>query len=313
MRVLVTGAGGFVGRHLVKNLIDFGHEPLSFDLKPLKSSPPETSFQGDLRNADELNKMVASLNPEGCIHLGGIAFVPMGWTDPHLVFSVNVLGTINLLEAFRLNAPQARMLVVTSSEVYGMCPKDHLLHEDSPLDPSGLYGVSKVAADLMALLYARRYSMHIMTARPLNHIGPGQSPAFVSSAFADQILDIVLDRKNPPVIKVGNLETERDFTDVRDVVRAYRLLLEKGKAGEAYNIASGKKVKIRFLLDELCRLARVDPVIEIDPQRYRLSDSSPAVDSGKILREAGWKPEIPISQTLEDILTFLKKKRCAGI
>ena len=183
--------------------------------------------------------MVSELAPDACIHLAGIAFVPLGWTDPELVFSVNLLGTINVLEAFRLGAPKARLLIVTSAEIYGRVPGSHAFAEDAPLTPDNLYAVSKMAADLSSLLYARRYGMHVMTARPGNHIGPGQSPRFVTSAFAEQIVKIAR-KQTEPVLKVGNLECERDFTDVRDVARAYRLIAEGGRAGEAYNISSEK-------------------------------------------------------------------------
>ena len=191
MRILVTGACGFVGRHVVSELIRAGHTPLAFDaVKPAEPPLPADVHIGDLRDAPVLRRVVSELAPDACIHLAGIAFVPMGWTDPELVFSVNLLGTINVLEAFHATAPKARMLIVTSAEVYGRVPGSHAFTEDAPLMPDNLYAVSKMAADLSSLLYARRYGVHIMTARPGNHIGPGQSPHFVTSAFAEQIVKI---------------------------------------------------------------------------------------------------------------------------
>ena len=306
MRVLVTGSSGFVGRHLVRHLVESGHEPLCFDLiEPVGGQTASLRTHiGDLQDVAGIAQHVRTLKPDGCIHLGGIAFVPMGWTDPGLVFSVNVTGTINLLEAFRAEAPAARMVVVTSSEVYGMTPRKEVITEKHPLTPSNLYGVSKMAADLSAQLYAKRYNMPIVVARPLNHIGPGQSPRFVTSAFAEQLIDIAHGKKKP-AMRVGNLETERDFTDVRDVARAYRLLLEKGRPGEAYNITSGTRVRIRTVLDQLCELAGVHPQIDVDPQLYRPTDSSPVIETVKIREEAGWRPEIPLRTTLQDILGSL--------
>jgi GDP-4-dehydro-6-deoxy-D-mannose reductase len=308
VRILVTGACGFVGRHVVSELIRAGHTPLAFDAAQPAGPPlPADVHIGDLRNASVLGKVVSELAPDACIHLAGIAFVPTGWSDPELVFSVNLLGTINVLEAFHVGAPRARMLIVTSAEVYGRVPGNHAFAEDAPLTPDNLYAVSKMAADLSSLLYARRYGMHVMTARPGNHIGPGQSPHFVTSAFAEQIGKIVK-KQAEPVLKVGNLECERDFTDVRDVARAYRLIAEGGHPGEAYNISSEKLVKISAVLDELCLLAGVSPEIIVDPDRYRPLDARPRIDSSKIRKELGWEPQIELSTTLRDVLASMERR-----
>ncbi|MFH0953840.1 MAG: GDP-mannose 4,6-dehydratase [Verrucomicrobiota bacterium] len=305
MRILVTGALGFVGRHVLRELAGAGHELLGLDLGTHPGPAPCPVYQADVRDAEAVSKVVREVRPEGCIHLGGIAYVPMGWIDPNLVFSVNLLGAIHLLEAFRQHSPRTRILVVTSAEVYGRKPSDHPLGEDVPLTPSNLYGVSKMAVDLSSLLYASHHGMAVMTARPGNHIGPGQSSKFVSTAFAEQVVRI--QRKQvDPVLRVGNLECERDFTDARDVARAYRLLIEKGRPGEAYNIASGKPIRIRVILDELCSLAGIQPRIEVDPERYRPTDSHPMIDSSRIRREVGWTPQIPLSNTLKDILEDIK-------
>ena len=308
MRILVTGACGFVGRHVVNELIRAGHTPIAFDaVKPIEPLPSPDLHVGDLRDETSLKKIVKEVTPDACIHLAGIAFIPQGWTDPQLVFSVNLLGTINVLEAFRVSAPHARLLVVTSAEVYGRHPSLHAFAEDSPLSPDNLYAVSKIAADQSALLYAHRYGMHIMTARPSNHIGPGQSPHFVTSAFAGQIVKIAL-KKAEPVLKVGNLECERDFTDVRDVAHAYRLIIEGGHAGEAYNVSSEKLVRITTVLNELCRLRGVSPEIVVDPARYRPLDVRPRIDSTRLRQELGWNPERDLSTTLRDVLTDIERR-----
>ena len=309
MRILVTGACGFVGRHVVSELSRAGHAPLAFDaVQPTKESPlPINVCIGDLRDASLLRKTVFELKPDACIHLAGVAFVPMGWIDPELVFSVNLLGAINVLEAFHLGAPEARLLVVTSAEVYGRIPAAHAFTEDAPLTPDNLYAVSKMSADFSALLYARHYGMQIMTARPGNHIGPGQSPRFVTSAFAEQLVKIAKQQANP-ILKVGNLQCERDFTDVRDVARAYRLIVEGGRPGQAYNISTGKPVKISDILDELCRLAGVAPKIVVDLDRYRSLEVRPRIDSSKIRKELGWEPQIELSTTLSDVLASVERR-----
>jgi len=300
MRVLVTGVRGFVGRHLVPELSRHGHTVYGVTLPGEEPFPPPYGFTCDIRDAESVRQAVRQAAPEACVHLAGIAFVPTGWTNPDLVFSVNLNGTIHLLEALRSEAPGARTLVVTSSEVYGREPSARALTEEAPLNPSNLYAVSKVAADLSSALYARRYGMTVMTARPQNHIGPGQSPNFMSQSFAAQLAAIA-SGKAPPILRVGNLECLRDFTDVRDVARAYRLLLEGGRAGEAYNIASGKLIPVRTVLDELCGLSGTRPTLQTDPERYRPTDSPPLLSIERIRQRVNWQPEIPLARTLRDI------------
>jgi len=297
---LVTGSNGFVGQHAVRDLRTAGHDPVCFDMVPGSAGVSEEMYTGDIRDSKTVLRVVEQVQPDACIHLAGIAFVPVGWTNPQLMFSVNVLGTLNLLEAFRHAAPTARVLVVSSAEVYGRVRGSAPFTEDIALAPTNPYGISKVAADLETLLYAERYDMPLMTARPGNHIGPGQSVDFVASAFARQLAQMANSSGNR-IMRVGNLENERDFTDVRDVVRAYRLLLEHGKSGRAYNVAAGQEVKIQFLLDTLCEAAGFRPQIEVAPERYRPTDSVPELDISRLQRHTGWTPQIPLKTTLCDI------------
>lgn len=290
MRVLVTGGSGFVGGFVRRDLEAAGHTVVLHGHE-----------HGDIRDPAQVEALVRDARPDACLHMAGIAYVPRGWTEPDLVFSVNVEGTIRVLEALRRLAPAARTLVISSAQVYGNTPRGRPLTEDDALEPDNLYGVSKVAADLMALLYARRYGMAVMTARPCNHIGPGQSTDFVVPAFAAQLKAIAAGRREP-VMRVGNLESLREFADVRDVARAYRLLLEGGVGGRAYNIATGKLVKIGDLLERLCQVAGVRPAIEVEPKFYRPTDAQPALDTARIAADIGWATKIPLEQTLADIL-----------
>lgn len=312
MRILVTGARGFAGRHLTRRLREAGHDVAATDAPPLSGDPGDSCLPCDLRDAGAVDRLVSQTAPEACVHLGGIAFVPLGWTDPELVFSVNLIGTVYLLEAFRKQAPAARLLVVASAEIYGRDAAGAEIDEDAPARPDNLYALSKLAADQTALLYARRYSMPVMTARPGNHIGPGQSPQFVTASFAAQLARMAMGRQ-APILKTGNLDAIRDFTDVRDVARAYQLLLECGVPGEAYNISSGRFVAIRAMLDLLCTVSGIRPRIETDPALFRPADPPPPVNSGKLRKHTGWSPEIQLETTLRDLYAVsLAQAREAG-
>ncbi len=303
MRILVTGACGFAGRHLVAELLAHGHDPAALDLAaPPSAFPPSVLYRrADLADAAQLHQAVAEIQPEGCIHLAGLAFVPIGWSDPARMMQVNLIGTINLLEALRRGAPHARLLLISSAEVYGRTPPSAPLTEDAPLQPDHPYALSKSAAESMAFLYERRYGLPALAARPCNHIGPGQSGDFVVPSFAAQLREMAAG-KRPPVMQVGNLDSRRVFLDVRDVARAYRLLMESGVPGRAYNVAGGDERSIREVLDMLCRAAGIQPRVEVDPARFRPTDRLPLLDGARLERATGWRPQIPLEETLRDIM-----------
>ena len=215
---------------------------------------------------------------------------------------MNVEGTARLLEAFRQHVPSAKVLVVSTSHVYG---DDHNgpISEESALAPTSPYAVSKAAAGLITRSYAHSHGMHTMIARPSNHTGPGQSECFVVPSLVSQVRDMC-SSCSAPRIEVGNLASERDFTDVRDVVRAYRLLLAKGHCGEAYNIASGKQVRVGTILETLCKSANIDPEIVVEPGKYRPTDRSPTLSTKKIQEHTGWQPSMDFSATLQEMLEF---------
>lgn len=301
MRILVTGASGFVGRHFLVEAAAGGHAAFAMDVVPPPAGVACAGFfSACLTDPDALRDTISRCRPDACMHLAGVAFVPTANTDPVGVMNVNIMGTGHLLEAFRTTAPKARILVASSAQVYGHRPRPNPVREEDPLAPDSLYGITKAAADDIARFYASQYGMAAMTARPYNHVGPGQSTHFVVPAFARQVRDIQRGKSN--VIKVGNLDSRRDFTDVRDVVHAYRLLLERGEAGLAYNIASGRHTAVRTILDQLCELAGVKPRIERDPALYRPDGACSILDTSRLVAATGWQPQIPFAQTLKDIL-----------
>ena len=309
MKVLVTGCNGFAGRHAIAALRQAGHEAVGGDLA-LAPGGASAGVELDVRDLASITRALEAVRPDAILHLGGIAFVPLGWTEPQQVFSVNTIGTLNLLDAVRQHAPRTRVLVVTSAEVYGSHPAPAPLAEDAPYRPDNIYGVAKAAADHATLLYAAHHRLDVMVARPSNHIGAGQSRDFVSSSFAAQLADIAAGAK--PLMRVGNLDQRRDFTDVRDVARAYVRLLEQGRAGLAYNIASGRMIPVRDILDTLCAIAKVRPQVEVDPALFRPNEDRPSYDTARIFAHVGWKPEIPLRRTLETVYADILARRAGA-
>lgn len=306
MRVLVTGGRGFVGGHVTADLKAAGHEVFSLARPQDCPRPGPNDCVADICDMEAMARVMRDLRPDGCIHLAGIAFVPVGWSQPRLVFDVNVGGALNLLEALRAHAPACRLVFVSSGLVYGANDPDRPRDEQSALDPQSLYAVSKVAADLNTLLYAKQYGLHLMTARPCNHIGPGQAADFMAPSFAKQLADIAAGRQ-PPRMRVGNLESVREFMDVRDVASAYRLLLERGRAGEAYNISAGCAVPVGEILRKLSAIAGVTPELETDPARYRPTDRQPMIVADKLRRDTGWSPRHTLDQSLADIYAWVAR------
>jgi len=308
MNILVTGANGFVGGHAIRELLSRGHSVFATDTAPgaAPSLPAGIPYRpADIRQPADIDALLDAARPDAILHLGGIAFVPVAWEDPALVFHVNTIGPLHLLAAVRRKNPAIRMLLVTSAEVYGIhAPSPVSLDESAPYAPENLYGVTKAAADHGAMLYAAHHGLDLMVARPSNHIGPGQSAPFVTTAFARQLKDIAV-RGAPNRMNVGNLDALRDFTDVRDTVRAYALLLEKGHARTAYNIATGQLVTIRSILDRLCEIAGVRPDIQVDAALFRPDPPRPVLSPALLREHTGWTPKIPLADTLRDIYDAL--------
>lgn len=307
MRVFITGATGFAGSHLVTDLLSKGHQLIvlvhpASSHQALPESPQITSIEGNLMDLASLKKAVSLARPDVIYHLAGQAYPAKSWEDPAFTLAINTGGTANLLEA-AVHYGRPRVVVITSAEIYGMVTPDELpLTEASLPQPRHPYGVSKWAAGKLVDIYWKRYQLPAVEARPFNHIGPHQALGFVATDFASQLAAIKLGKK-PPLISVGNLGAQRDFTDVRDVVEAYQVLAESGKPGEAYIICSGKPVSIQFLLDTLIELAGVNVEIEYDQARMRPSDTPSLYGSyEKIKQDTGWAPRFDLRQSLSDAL-----------
>ena len=296
MKILLTGHSGFVGTHFQRiaggiPLSDDGGEPL------------------DLLERARIAAAVSEIAPEAVLHLAGQAFVPESFRDPHATFEVNVTGTLNLLLALKAAGFRGRMVYVSSSDVYGLVsPGDLPLREDRPPRPRSPYAASKVAAEALAYQWNCTESFEVVIARPFNHSGPGQSSNFVISNFAKQVAEIGAGR-HEPVLRVGDIDVTRDFTDVRDIVRAYELLLQKGRGGEIYNICAGRETSVRAIRETLLRLAGLEARIEPDQERMRPSEQRRVAGSpAKLENETGWKAEIPLEQTLTDMLAYWEKE-----
>lgn len=290
MRALVTGATGFVGPHLVAHLRDSGDDVVGLDDGIVEICDP-----------DAVTAWLERHEPEVVFHLAGWADVGGSWAAPQQAFRVNAEGTLNVLQA-ALAAGCRRVLVVSSADVYGIVDEADLpITEQHPLRPVSPYAVSKVAADYLGLQAWLGRGLEVVRARAFNHLGPGQSDRFVAPAIASRVA--ANERDGGTEVPVGNLAARRDVTDVRDVVRAYRLLVERGQPGEPYNVCSGHDVAIADLAEHLLAMAKQPMRLVVDPERQRPVDV-PVLrgDRTKIEQATGWSPEIPLERTLADVL-----------
>jgi len=300
--VLVTGATGFAGSHLVRHLEARGGEAI---VGTTLDRPESAALRRcDVTRPDEVRRLLSEVKPSVIYHLAAQAHVGESFRQPLEAIQGLVASAVGLLAAAAELSPMPRVLFVSSAEVYGASERP--LAETSPLDPDSPYAVGKLAGEAYARLAARR-GLAVVIARPFNHIGPGQSEAFACSGFAKQIAEAEVGAR-PPVVEVGNLSPERDFTDVRDTVRAYPLLLERARAGEAVNVASGRAIPVSQILDGLVCLARVPIEVRRSPARERAGEAPRRVGDTSKLRALGWAPEIPLEQTLRDTLEAWRAK-----
>jgi GDP-4-dehydro-6-deoxy-D-mannose reductase len=293
---LLIGGTGFVGWHMQQVL-----QP--------QFNVVATGHAVDIRDAEQIGALVKSVGPHVVINFASVTTVRESFEDPLNAYRIGFLGTLNLLLALKEHGFRGRMLSVSSSEVYGFPSSDELpTSEAAILRPMSPYSVSKAATEALCYQWSQTEQFDIVTARPFTHIGPGQSDRFAVSNFTKQISEILLE-KRVPVIRVGDLQTTRDFTDVRDVVCAYQLLLEKGRSGQVYNVCSGQETSLRSLLSELITIAGVSIRVEQDEGLMRQAEQRRTCGSyQKIHKEIGWSPTIPLSRTLADMLAYWSDK-----
>ena len=301
MRVLVTGADGFVGRWLVSHLEEAGDEVLSACGQ--HATPHERTRSVDLRSRDQTGALLGWAQPEAIYHLAAVAFGPDVQRSPGEALEITIGGTLNVLEAAATLDRRPTVFIPSSGEVYGRPTTTRVLSEDDPIAPVSAYGSTKAAQELVAFAYHHAGVLPIVVARSFNHIGPGQREAFVVASFAKQLADIEAGRQEP-VLRVGNLAPERDFTDVRDVVAAYRLLVVGGHVGGIFNVASGAAISIRTVLDRLIDLSGLEVRVEVDERRMRSVDPPRIVGNAELLRRTtGWAPRHSLDETLHDVWT----------
>lgn len=311
MKVLVTGAEGFAGEHLLSHLLEEGDETMATvfqkeDIPSMKEKGIDVVQQLDVTSLAACEAIVEDVKPEVVIHLAGLAFAPDSEKNFRMALDINVEGAYNILRAGHNLGFENRVIIVSSSEVYGKIPAGELpAREDGPIRPNHNYSLSKAMAELVAARFREGSRIQPIVIRAFNHIGPGQRNEFVASSFAYQLAEIDAGKRKP-VMRVGNLSAERDFTDVRDIVRGYRLAAEKGQG--MYNLCSGKAIPVQRILDTLIEVSGLDVTIEPDPERMRPSEVPILFGSNeKARQELGWTPAIPLETSLRDVFTYWRE------
>jgi GDP-4-dehydro-6-deoxy-D-mannose reductase len=317
MNILITGITGFAGSHLAEYIL--AHHPgvKVHGIIRWRSRMDNVAgilgqvelHEADLKDMVSLKKVLAACRPERIFHLAAQSFVPTSWRLPAETFMINAVGQINLFEAVLDLKLDPRIQIAGSSEEYGMVHPDEVpMKETNPLRPLSPYAVSKVAQDLLGYQYFKSYGLKVIRTRGFNHTGPRRGDVFVTSNFSKQVAEIEKGKREP-VIHVGNLDARRDFTDVRDMVRAYWLAAEKGEPGDVYNIGSGTAISMHRLLEMLTALSRTKLRIQVDPERLRPSDVQILLaDNSKFRALTGWAPTIPFEKTLADLLDYWRER-----
>ena len=316
MRALITGITGFAGSHLAEYLLAEHPDVEVFGTYRWRSRMDNIEhlrakiklLEADLRDLTSVHAALDRARPDFIFHLAAQSFVPSSWTAPNETLTTNIVSQTNLFEAIRSLRLDPVVQLACSSEQYGLVHPDEVpIKETNPLRPLSPYAVSKVAQDYLGYQYFQSYGLKAIRTRGFNHTGPRRGQVFVTSNFCSQVAAIELGQQEP-VIRVGNIEAIRDFTDVRDMVRAYWLAVNHGKPGEVYNIATGTGIRIREMLDRIIALANVEVRIEVDPERLRPSDVEILIgDSSKFRADTGWEPRIPFEQTLRDLLAYWRE------
>ena len=307
MKALVVGGGGFVGPYLVRHLKD----ELGYEVTVTKTEKETLAMDGavvknlDILDKNQISELLNEEKPDYLFHLAAQSSVAYSWKNPTLTVDVNIKGCVNLLEAVKDEDEKPRVLLIGSGEEYGHIKKDECpIIEDNVLRPGNIYAATKSCQNMLGKIYSDAYGLDIMMVRAFNHIGPNQTPVFVVADFCKQVADIEKG-KQEPVIYVGNLSAKRDFTDVRDVVKAYALLVKGGKRGETYNVGRGHAVAIEDILKEIVSMSDKDIEVKVDEKKLRPVDV-PIIepDIEKIKKEVGWEPVIELRQTLKETLEY---------
>ncbi|MBP0963767.1 MAG: GDP-mannose 4,6-dehydratase [Oscillospiraceae bacterium] len=315
MKALVIGAGGFVGGYLISELSGRGWEVCATKLPHEKinifSGNAVSYGTSDLDILDEnaVAELLGSFKPDCIFHLAAQSSVALSWKKPALTADINIKGCINLLEAVRSAGISPRILFIGSSEEYGYAAnRPEPVDENVRPEPANIYAITKLTQNMIGELYCKAYGMDIISVRAFNHIGPGQLPQFVVADFCRQAAEIKAGTREP-VIHVGNLSAKRDFTDVRDIVRAYAELSEKGRGGETYNVGSGHAVSIQSVLDKIIELSGVEIKVDVDKTRFRPVDV-PFIEADvtKLKIDTGWERNISLEKSVRDILAYFQGK-----
>ncbi len=313
MRVLITGAGGFVGKHLIRTLSSQSdYEIFGTALDEMEASNIDLPIDHirllDVTSQEQVEDLFQHVQPDQVYHLAAQSSVGLSWKVPGLTVRVNIEGTINILEAMRKMEKKGKILLIGSAEQYGkVTAKDLPICEAQEVVAGNPYSISKIAQEQLAAIYKEAYGLQVCIVRAFNHIGVGQRPDFVISDWAHQIVEIEQGKKEPKLY-VGNLKVRRDFTDVRDIVQAYVLIMDKGINGEIYNVGSGKSISLETVLQTMISLStQKDIEICVDPAKLRASDIEDLVaDNKKLVEATGWKKTISLEETLKDILESLR-------
>ncbi len=310
-KALIIGAAGFVGSYLIHQLKDVDGYEVAVTKMPHETIPGEGFEVYDLNilEREQVEHLLADLRPDCIFHLAAQSSVFVSWKNPGLTIDVNIKGSVNVMDAIRTLDYKPRVLLIGSGEEYGHVREGEVpITEENAVRPGNIYAATKICQNLIGKIYTDAYQMEIMSVRAFNHIGPNQAPMFVVADFCKQVAEIEAG-KQEPVIRVGNLSAKRDFTDVRDVVRAYSLLMSYGKAGETYNVGSGHAVEIQEILEKVLKLSRVPIHAETDPAKLRPVDV-PIIeaDTTKLCACTGWERQIPLEQTLAETLDYWRKR-----
>lgn len=308
---MIIGAAGFVGHYLADNLQTEYKMKVAVTKLPHEKVEIEGAevFNLDILNKDEIVDLLFKLRPDYIFHLAAQSSVGASWKHPDLTIDINIKGSVHVMDAIRELYYKPKVLLIGSGEEYGHIKEEETpITEDNMIRPGNIYAVTKVCQNMIGSIYAKAYDMDLMLVRAFNHIGPTQAPMFVVADFCKQVAEIEKGLR-PPVMYVGNLTAKRDFTDVRDVVRAYAMLIQKGKAGETYNVGSGKAISIQEILDMIIFLSGKDIKVEVDPNKLRPVDVAIIeADTTKLKEATGWEQKITLKQTIQETLNYWRER-----